>query len=154
MKKLWTLLLRLIRDHKLVSFSLGIVLVVFIGSISFQKKIKFQSSDESKEQETQSRDVKKTPKHKVTPNTMRRLLETVGRDNPFQRLYEDPEKLVEEPGSLNLKGIAWDESHPMAIINNLIVREGDVIEGQTILKIEPGHVIFIKNNQKETLLLK
>jgi len=36
---------------------------------------------------------------------------------------------------LSLKGIVWDESEPLALINDLIVKEGDTIQEARIVKI-------------------
>ncbi|KKL44455.1 hypothetical protein LCGC14_2365490, partial [marine sediment metagenome] len=36
---------------------------------------------------------------------------------------------------LSLKGIAWDESEPLALINDLIVKEGDTVQEARIVKI-------------------
>lgn len=38
--------------------------------------------------------------------------------------------------SLLLKGIAWDEVQPLAFINDLVVREGETIQGVRIAKID------------------
>ncbi len=38
--------------------------------------------------------------------------------------------------SLSLKGIAWDETQPLAFINDLVVREGETIQGVKIAKID------------------
>ncbi|GAI31899.1 unnamed protein product, partial [marine sediment metagenome] len=37
---------------------------------------------------------------------------------------------------LALKGIAWDETEPLALINDLVVKEGDTIQGAKIVKID------------------
>ena len=41
-----------------------------------------------------------------------------------------------KPPSLALKGIAWDEAEPLALINDLVVKEGDTIQGARIVKID------------------
>jgi len=41
-----------------------------------------------------------------------------------------------KPPPLSLKGIAWDETEPLALINDLLVKEGDTIQGARIVKID------------------
>jgi len=59
------------------------------------------------------------------------------RRDPFLLLVKAKKKsLPVEPPKLVLKGIAWDETEPLALINDLVVKEGDTIEGARILKID------------------
>ncbi|MFQ6066201.1 MAG: hypothetical protein ACE5K3_02845 [bacterium] len=41
-----------------------------------------------------------------------------------------------QPPKLVLKGIAWDETQPLALINDLVVKEGDTVEGARIVRID------------------
>ena len=62
-----------------------------------------------------------------------------GRD-PFylslKKREEVKESLPLQPPKLVLKGIAWDETKPLALINGLLAKEGDTIQGATIVKID------------------
>jgi hypothetical protein len=47
-----------------------------------------------------------------------------------------------QPPKLVLKGIAWDETKPLALINGLLAKEGDTIQGATIVKIDFERVVI------------
>jgi len=60
-----------------------------------------------------------------------------GRRDPFLLPVKKKEKsLPVQPPKLVLKGIAWDETEPLALINDLLVKEGDTIQGARIVKID------------------
>ena len=53
--------------------------------------------------------------------------------------------IIEDKGEsfiLNLKGIIWDESTRLAVINEKVVREGDEVGGRKVIKIEKHRVIL------------
>ena len=54
---------------------------------------------------------------------------------PLKNKEEIKESLPLQPPKLVLKGIAWDETKPLALINGLLAKEGDTIQGATIEKI-------------------
>jgi len=63
------------------------------------------------------------------------------RRDPFLPAVKKKEKEVKkslpiQPPKLVLKGIAWDETEPLALINNLVVKEGDTIQEARIVKID------------------
>ena len=51
------------------------------------------------------------------------------------------ENLPPQPPKLVLKGIAWDKTEPLALINDRVVKEGDTIAGARILKINFNRVV-------------
>jgi len=60
-----------------------------------------------------------------------------GRRDPFLLPVKEKKKsLPVQPPKLVLKGIAWDETEPLALINGLVVKEGDTIQGARIVKID------------------
>ena len=61
--------------------------------------------------------------------------------------YEDAASL--EDSDLKLMAIAWsdDPKSRIAAINDQIVREGDVIQGMTISRINEDEVILLKQGQ-------
>lgn len=78
---------------------------------------------------------------KIMPEEIRRLLENVGRDDPFvppQKGYRTSLPVTEKS---QLEGIIWSEDKPMAIINGEIVGEGQIIGDKKIIKIEKDSVI-------------
>ena len=56
-----------------------------------------------------------------------------------------------EMGDLLLQGILYAEEGNTAIINNELLKEGDILEGYTIKKIESRRVIFEKDGKEYIL---
>jgi len=54
---------------------------------------------------------------------------------------------------LSLKGIAWDETEPLALINDLVVKEGDTIQGAKIVKIDFDRVAVRYGSKKFVIKL-
>ncbi|MCK4419393.1 hypothetical protein KAV79_06265 [Candidatus Aerophobetes bacterium] len=52
------------------------------------------------------------------------------------------------PPQLSLKGIAWDETRPLAFVNNQIVKEGDTLQDFEIVRID-FKGILIRYQSKE-----
>ena len=52
-----------------------------------------------------------------------------------------------------LKGIAWDETEPLALINDLVVKEGDTIQGARIVKIDFDQVTVQYRSKKFVIKL-
>ena len=53
--------------------------------------------------------------------------------------------------SLSVSAIAWDAVSPTAIINDRFVREGDVVEGARVAKIDPSSVTMSFAGQTFTI---
>jgi len=71
------------------------------------------------------------------------------RRDPFLLLVKAKKKsLPVEPPKLVLKGIAWDETEPLALINDLVVKEGDTIQGARIVKIDFDRVAVLYGSKK------
>jgi type II secretory pathway component PulC len=72
-----------------------------------------------------------------------------GRQDPFLLLAKKKEKsLPIQPPKLVLKGIAWDETEPLALINDLVAKEGDTIQGARIVKIDFDRVAISYRGKK------
>ena len=82
---------------------------------------------------------------------LKRDMEMLKKRNPFS-----PPAVEEEEAatSLVLEGIIWDEKTPSAMINDMIVIEGDTVEGKKIKRIMKDSVILIENGEEEVLKLK
>lgn len=69
-----------------------------------------------------------------------------GARDPFYLSLKNREEVKEslplQPPKLVLKGIAWDETKPLALINGLLAKEGDTIQGATIVKIDFERVVI------------
>ncbi len=55
--------------------------------------------------------------------------------------------------SLELNGIVWDEYNPYAIVNNEVLKTGDVINGMTVLDIREKEIILDSGNEEYRLRL-
>lgn len=77
-----------------------------------------------------------------------------GRRDPFVLPIKTKEKsLPVQPPKLVLKGIAWDETEPLALINDLVVKEGDTIQGARIVKIDFDRVTVQYRSKKFVIKL-
>jgi len=77
-----------------------------------------------------------------------------GRRDPFLLLVKTKKKsLPVQPPKLVLKGIAWDETEPLALINDLVVKEGDTIQGARIMKIDFDRVTVQYRSKKFVIKL-
>ncbi|MBI2870807.1 MAG: hypothetical protein HYY14_03765 [Candidatus Omnitrophica bacterium] len=77
------------------------------------------------------------PPREITPE-IEAVLARVGRVDPFRVPSADeasPIKVI-SPGGLVLEGIILDGEERLAIVNNRIVAEGEIVAGRKILKIE------------------
>ena len=57
-------------------------------------------------------------------------------------------------GAIELAGIAWSETGPFALINGRVVSPGATIEGYTLERIRPGHVILTGDGRRIHLSLR
>jgi len=77
-----------------------------------------------------------------------------GRRDPFLLPVKEKKKsLPVQPPKLVLKGIAWDETEPLALINDLLVKEGDAIQGAKIVKIDFDQVVVRYGTKKFVIKL-
>jgi len=83
-----------------------------------------------------------------------------GRRNPFISLVTSDGRLlkldiVEKSGKFSLEGIIFDKNGiSLAVINGVVVKVGDLIDGYTVLKVENNKVILIKDGEMRELELK
>jgi hypothetical protein len=56
----------------------------------------------------------------------------------------------EDTGGLVVKGIVYSEDNPIAVVGDRIVSVGDVVQGATVLKINPNSVEFAIGDKKWT----
>ncbi len=78
-----------------------------------------------------------------------------GRRDPFVPVVRKKVKksLPVKPPKLVLKGIAWDETGPLALINDLVVKAGDTIQGARIVKIDFDRVTVQYRSKKFVIKL-
>jgi len=77
-----------------------------------------------------------------------------GRRDPFLLPVKTKEKsLPPQPPKLVLKGIAWDKTEPLALINGQVVKEGNTIGGARIVKIDFDRVTVLYRGNKFTFKL-
>ncbi len=58
---------------------------------------------------------------------------------------------LEQPIDINLSGIIWDNHRPLAVLNNMIVAEGDTIDNLLVIDIYPEEVLVQQKNVLHTL---
>lgn len=68
------------------------------------------------------------------------------------KLQRDPFALSFSRGGLRLMGILWDQTHPRAIINNIVVEPGQTIEATKIVQISKDKVVL--SDGQDTFELK
>ena len=56
--------------------------------------------------------------------------------------------------SINVTGIAWDQAEPMAVVNNRVVRVGDMAGDARIVRIAPGYIVVRVGEQELAYGLK
>ncbi len=82
-----------------------------------------------------------------------------GKRNPFIPLITADGRLlnldiVASPEALSLQGIMYDANDiSYAIVNNVIVKAGDMVAGSQVLKIEEDKVSFVKDGQVSVIEL-
>ena len=77
------------------------------------------------------------------------------RDPFFPPLVEVEVEEIEPPPFVPpLKGISWGGERPMAVVGRRIVKEGDMVEGYKVVRIEKEGVILMKGGEKLILILK
>lgn len=52
---------------------------------------------------------------------------------------------------LHISGIVWDPQTPLAIINNMILKEGEKVENAMVLKISKDSVVLSREGSLRTL---
>ena len=97
------------------------------------------------------------------------LLELPERRNRADSTFEEPaeDSQAEVPveshaqqvplpggGAIELAGIAWSETGPFALINGRVVSPGATIEGYTLERIRPGHVVLAGDGRRIRLSLR
>lgn len=69
--------------------------------------------------------------------------------NPFSA----SKSLIKRPQGVILNGILWDSKNPMAIVNEGIVKEGDIISGNKVIEIKQDRVILNDGSKDIELFL-
>ena len=75
-----------------------------------------------------------------------KVVSEVEADVPLEKETEIPE--------LTLEGIIGGSGRPMVIINDIILSEGDTIEGAKVIKVEGDSVILMHDQKEFSLSLK
>jgi hypothetical protein len=69
--------------------------------------------------------------------------------NVFREMAEDSQ--LEQDIQINLNGIIWDNDNPLAVLNNRIVAEGDMIDDLLVVDIYPEEILLQQKNILHTL---
>lgn len=88
------------------------------------------------------------------------LAEQLKNNRPQMEWVRDPFQFPQKPTTkktgitgLDLTGIIYDKELPVAVINDVIVHEGDTIEGAVVKEIESNSVVLEKEGKLYTLEL-
>ncbi len=88
------------------------------------------------------------------------VYDSKGKRDPFIPLVTPDGRLLnldteQAKGALNLEGIIYDEKGvSYAIVNGAVVKIGDTVDGNQVLRIEDKKVIFIKDGNPFEMELK
>ena len=52
---------------------------------------------------------------------------------------------MQDPGAMTVKGLVWNTDVPQAIVNDAVVRVGDVVSGMKIISIRQKGVEIVNN---------
>ena len=85
--------------------------------------------------------------------------EVVNRRNPMMEPSGAGVALTDGTGaaiSLNIQvtGIAWDRAEPMAVVNNRVVRVGDMVGDARVVRVAPGYIVVRVGEQELAYGLK
>jgi general secretion pathway protein B len=95
-----------------------------------------------------------TPQAPLPPATMRPAVPL-----PVPEPVEPVTMTPEQPAlvsNLTVSGIAWQEEHRLrrAVVNGLLVKEGETVEGALVVEIRQDRVRFDSNGQRVEALLQ
>ncbi len=118
-------------------------LAVYFGKSSPEQAVAAPEQTSEKSQNKQERD---------------QYLKNWGK-NPFKQADHKPQpkpqkkKPVRRKTTLTLRAISYQQKGSVALINDQVLKVGDVISGYRVQKIEPKQVILIKNGNTKVLTL-
>ena len=127
----------------IVGFLIIVLLFLFLNTKN--------KTDKTKKMNSSFKDLNLEKKADVSNNpnidlyaffSSKKEIPAINRD-PFYK----PTKINQESDTLNLIGIAKNGETYYAVINDIIVREGSVIEGATVVEIQKSKVILIKDKE-------
>lgn len=133
-------------------------IVVSIGAIDFllntEDYLSYYTKDEIKNEQLES---KSTTQNAQSKQASDRFVYTKWDRDPFHnssiRVKKAVYRTVQEI-SFQLKAISFSEGMSVAMINNQVLKVGDLIEGYTVKSIQPKQVVIEKDGQSKTLKLQ
>jgi len=135
------------KDKKLlILIVLGIAAIIsLIYGITSQKKTEQPSAKTAKV----SAKKRKKPEGKIVPKKrqMATTEHATWAKSPFVQ-----KSVQGMAAGLSLQGIIWDEKNPKAMINGVIVKKGDTIQGNTVVEIRKQSVVL--NDGERDFLIK
>lgn len=134
----------------------AVLLAILIMNYRGRRKVTVAGKTGKKETITveEVRKPERMRKKKERPIEVEVLLQEVGREDPFLPSGKEYTPVGLVPVELNLTGITWDaKGRPLAIINDMIVGEGDMIGNKKVVKIEEKSVVIREDGKKYTLRL-
>jgi len=138
----------------LVLLIVGLIVLAFILIDNYNNSDKLTQVEIADKKEIHSQKIKQDIVQKVKKNKPREiesLLQGVGREDPFSPAKK---QINLAPEQLNLVGILWDADKPLAVINDTVVAQGDMIRDKKVVKIEKEAVILEENGKEIKLRLR
>ena len=138
----------------LLIMAFAILVIILIANYKKSHKpiqVKKASKEETVIKKTKG--IKKKAVRKKKPIEIEAMLQEVGREDPFLPASEKDIPVGPARAELNLVGIMWDEARPLAIINDTIVGEGDMIRNKKVIKIGKKSVVLSEDGREYILRL-
>jgi len=138
----------------LVLLIAGLIVLAFILIGNHNNSDKLAQVEIADKKEMHSQKIKQDIVQKVKKNKPREiesLLQGVGREDPFSPAKK---QINLAPEQLNLVGILWDADKPLAVINDTVVAQGDMIRDKKVVKIEKETVILEEEGKEIKLRLR
>ncbi|WP_456440859.1 hypothetical protein [Caldithrix abyssi] len=150
--------IQLTKSQKILFIILGIVLIYAVFDFIKNKEtyLSFYAGQETESPVEQQAAQEETDQ--LLNDPLKIDLTSRWGDDPFlikkqvKKVTKRSRKMVKEPTFI-LKGISFRPQGSVALINDRIVKEGDVIEGYKVIKIEEKKVILWDGKKRRILRL-
>ena len=156
--------------EKIIAFLMVVVFIFWVSNF-FKKPEKKQRASKTRAGSSQGKlpqkeKTKEAPQEeKIVPVDLEGVIAYVRMEysdapvgefsDPFKEL--DPRAVLDTTvmdfTQLKLAGIIWEEEEPMALINDQILKRGDMISGFKIFEIRKSEVVLIKGLERYILKL-
>ena len=136
----------------LLAAAVLVLIAVTIGSCGRGRRVAYKAVKRGElDAEKRAEEIKLRRARKKKPAEIQAMMREVGREDPFLPPSEKRVPVRPVRAELYLSGIVSNGGRSLAIINDMLVGEGDMIEDKKIIKIKSKSVV-IKEGEKEYIL--